>query len=82
MLVEISLGIIKINGIGLAAVSAEKANFNIFNIGHHGSSFKLLEYLMKFPIEASQIESGPEVVPYPPWVIYENQFFTLLLCTN
>lgn len=24
---------------------------------------KLLEYLMKFPIEPSQIESGPEVIP-------------------
>lgn len=33
----------KINAIGLATVSAEKANFNAFNIGHHGSSFKLLE---------------------------------------
>lgn len=37
---------------------------------------------MKFRIEASQIESGPEVIPYPPWVMYENQFFTGLLRIN
>lgn len=43
---------------------------------------KLLEFLMKFYIEAGQIESGPEVIPYPPWVIYENQFFTGLLSIN
>lgn len=37
---------------------------------------------MKFPIDASQIESGPEGIPYPPWIIYENQFFTRFLCIN
>lgn len=40
---------------------------------------KLLKYLMKFHNETSQIESDPEVIPYPLWVIYENQFFTGLL---
>lgn len=43
---------------------------------------KLLKYLMKSHNETSQTESDPEVIPYLPWVIYENQFFTGLLSIN
>lgn len=51
---------------------------NTFNTGHLGRSFRAI----KIPNEISQIESDPEVIPYPPWVIYENQFFTGLLSIN
>lgn len=43
---------------------------------------KLLKYLMKFHNETSQIKSDLKVIPYLPWVIYENRFFTGLLSTN
>lgn len=43
---------------------------------------KVLKDLMKFHNETSQMESDPEVIPYAPWVIYENQFFTGLLSIN
>lgn len=82
--VEVSYGTVKIYVLRLLQFLLKKNTKHVssymLNIGHNSKAIsKLLKYLMKLHDETNQIESHPEAIPYPSWIIYEYQLLTRLL---